>query len=449
MARPTERAAIEIRPSSSAARHCARPCRARRGGDPPARDSLRTRARGCRSIAIPASGRGTDREPAHVGRHDDRGHAIGSASSSVRHATTTNPVIGVPLFVMNDFDPSITQLPPSSRAFVRSAGVRSAPWLREAEPREHLARGDRREPPLSLFRVPVPRDHPRGQSRGDRDGDRDARVRPSQLLDHERPGDGVRSEASVLLGDRDAADPEFPELLHDVEGKFLVFVSLAGTRRDLLGGELPDEVADLLLLGRDRTPSDREYRLPVRPLREDGAMSDTVTVDPLEAGRRRTPAVRGPRPTDSSRRRIARGVSSLRIWRHREVLVVDRVRGRVDRRVRTCLRAPPRAGEPLDGRDDGAHAPTGVRGEDGRFRGEGVAAPRRAPPRGSRRPSRTATSRSRTVSSSSTRNLQERSRAPSRRRDRLATGRRRPARVRRSAARKCWERPGGSTMPSD
>ena len=53
----------------------------------------------------------------------------------------------------------------------------------------------------------------------------------------------------MLLGDRDAADPEFPELLHDVEGKFLVFVSLAGTRRDLLGGELPDEVADLLLLG--------------------------------------------------------------------------------------------------------------------------------------------------------------------------------------------------------
>ena len=26
--------------------------------------------------------------------------------------------------------------------------------------------------------------------------------------------------------------------------------------------------------------------------------------------------MRGPRPTDSSRRRIARGVSSLRIWRH-------------------------------------------------------------------------------------------------------------------------------------
>ena len=52
---------------------------------------------------------------------------LAPASSSVRHATTTNPVIGVPLFVMNDFDPSITQLPPSSRAFVRSAPASDPP----------------------------------------------------------------------------------------------------------------------------------------------------------------------------------------------------------------------------------------------------------------------------------------------------------------------------------
>ena len=43
--------------------------------------------------------------------------------SSVRQATMTNPVIGVPLFVMKDFDPSITQSPPSGRAFVRSAAA--------------------------------------------------------------------------------------------------------------------------------------------------------------------------------------------------------------------------------------------------------------------------------------------------------------------------------------
>ena len=44
--------------------------------------------------------------------------------------------------------------------------------------------------------------------------------------------------------------------------------------------------------------------------------------------------------------------------------MVDRARDGVDRRVRARLRAPPRAGEPCDGRDDGAHAPPGVRGED-------------------------------------------------------------------------------------
>ena len=67
-----------------------------------------------------------------------------------------------------------------------------------------------------------------------------------------------------VLGDRDAADPELAQLLHDVERELLVLVALAGARRDLLGGELPDEVADLLLLGRElEFHARREYRLPV------------------------------------------------------------------------------------------------------------------------------------------------------------------------------------------
>ena len=45
------------------------------------------------------------------------------SSSSVRHATTTKPVIGVPLFVMKALDPSITQSPASDRALVRSAAA--------------------------------------------------------------------------------------------------------------------------------------------------------------------------------------------------------------------------------------------------------------------------------------------------------------------------------------
>ena len=35
----------------------------------------------------------------------------------------TKPVIGVPLLVMNDFEPSMTHSPSSNRAFVRSAAA--------------------------------------------------------------------------------------------------------------------------------------------------------------------------------------------------------------------------------------------------------------------------------------------------------------------------------------
>ena len=47
--------------------------------------------------------------------------------SSVRHATTRNPVIGVPLFVMKDLEPSIVQAPSVSRAVVRSALMSDPP----------------------------------------------------------------------------------------------------------------------------------------------------------------------------------------------------------------------------------------------------------------------------------------------------------------------------------
>ena len=46
-----------------------------------------------------------------------------SEPSSVRQAAITKPVIGVPLLVMNDFEPSITHSPRSDRALVRSAAA--------------------------------------------------------------------------------------------------------------------------------------------------------------------------------------------------------------------------------------------------------------------------------------------------------------------------------------
>ncbi len=47
--------------------------------------------------------------------------------SSVRQATTTNPEMGVPLFVMKDFEPSIVQAPSARRAVVRRARTSEPP----------------------------------------------------------------------------------------------------------------------------------------------------------------------------------------------------------------------------------------------------------------------------------------------------------------------------------
>ena len=45
----------------------------------------------------------------------------------MRQATTTNPEIGVPLFVMKDFEPSIVQAPSARRAVVRRARTSEPP----------------------------------------------------------------------------------------------------------------------------------------------------------------------------------------------------------------------------------------------------------------------------------------------------------------------------------
>ena len=55
-------------------------------------------------------------------------------------------------------------------------------------------------------------------------------------------------------------------------GHFLPLVPLAGARSDLLGGELPDEVANLLLLWRElelHAVEITDFRFEV-PMREDG-----------------------------------------------------------------------------------------------------------------------------------------------------------------------------------
>ena len=80
------------------------------------------------------------------------------------------------------------------------------------------------------------------------DGDRDRRVDARQLLDRDRVRERVGAAAAVLLGDRHAHQPELGHLGDEVVREALLAVELLGDRRDLLERELPNRVAEKLVL---------------------------------------------------------------------------------------------------------------------------------------------------------------------------------------------------------
>jgi hypothetical protein len=81
-----------------------------------------------------------------------------------------------------------------------------------------------------------------------RGGDRDRRVDPRQLLDRDGVGDGVRSAAAVLLGDRHAHQAELGELRDQVVGKTRLAVELLGHWCDALLREVAHGLPDELVL---------------------------------------------------------------------------------------------------------------------------------------------------------------------------------------------------------
>ena len=81
---------------------------------------------------------------------------------------------------------------------------------------------------------------------GQRDADR--RVDPGQLLDGERVGERVGAAAAVLLGERDAHQPQLAHLRHELVGEGLGAVELLGDRRDLVAREVAHRVAEQALL---------------------------------------------------------------------------------------------------------------------------------------------------------------------------------------------------------
>jgi hypothetical protein len=76
--------------------------------------------------------------------------------------------------------------------------------------------------------------------------DRDPAAR--QLLDDHHVGGQVEAEPAVLLGDRDAEQPQLLELVDDRRGVLVRPVVVLGVRDDLLVDELADHLDDRLLL---------------------------------------------------------------------------------------------------------------------------------------------------------------------------------------------------------
>jgi hypothetical protein len=121
--------------------------------------------------------------------------------------------------------------------------------LGEAEAADELAAAKGRQESLLLgLRAPL-EDRELDQRDLDRERRADRRVRPADLLGHERVRDVVEAVAAVLLGHRPAEETERRHLLQDVGGEHLAPIALARARRDLLLRELARELADLFLFG--------------------------------------------------------------------------------------------------------------------------------------------------------------------------------------------------------
>ena len=135
------------------------------------------------------------------------------SSSPVSAVIVTHALMSVPAFVMKIFEPSTTHSPSRSSARVRVAPA-SEPAFGSVSPNAASLSPDASRGSHSCFCCVVAEevDRHRPERRVRRDGDRHRRVDARQLLDRDRVRDGVGAGAAVLLGDRDAHQPELGEL---------------------------------------------------------------------------------------------------------------------------------------------------------------------------------------------------------------------------------------------
>ena len=128
------------------------------------------------------------------------------------------------------------------------AGVRARLGLGQPERAEDLARRQARHPLLLLLLGPEQVDRLRAERRVRAQRDRHRRVHARELLDRDRVGQRVAAASAVLLRERDAHQPELPELLDDRVRERLRAVQLLRDRSHLPLGEVAHRAADQLVV---------------------------------------------------------------------------------------------------------------------------------------------------------------------------------------------------------
>ena len=182
------------------------------------------------------------REAVAVGLDHERGHpvvlAIGDREDDVEvgDAGVGDPVLGAV------DDPLVAVL---DRARAQRRGVRAGVRLRQRKGGRPLAARALRQEPLLQLVGAEQLDRQRAELLDHQD-QRDCRRRLRELLDrhleHQRAGAG----AAVLGVERKAEDVLVAEQLAEVLRVLVLRVDLRGARGDLLLGDLPDEVAEVL-----------------------------------------------------------------------------------------------------------------------------------------------------------------------------------------------------------
>ena len=132
----------------------------------------------------------------------------------------TKRVMSVPELVMNCLDPLITHSSPSRRAVVRVAPA-SDPASGSVKPNPASDVPASRSGSSSCLLILAAEAEHRHRAETDTglEGDRDGLVDATQGLDREAQGEVVAALAAVLLGEREAEEPQFAHLRDDVEGK--------------------------------------------------------------------------------------------------------------------------------------------------------------------------------------------------------------------------------------